>query len=976
MSATARTVGTLASLALVLTAGCSRQSQYVGPLGKATVQLSLAPPGVVCVLIQVSGATTVTRAFDVAPEANTVFALDGLPLGNDTFTALAYSTPCAAAGAASAAWSSLSRTATIAPNVVARVTLEMSQDAGFGVVGVDFPGEGTLAPVGVDCIVVQLTGTNPLSFPFDVAPLSSTVFTLAGLPLGIQTFSAQAFATPCAQAAATSATWASAGVVTSVPGGAPANVSLLMVALDGGGGTDAGSGNDGGNGSDAGGGTDAGMASQVGRFLYTTNGGNGITAHSINAATGQLRFNGYTPVNPSGLGDSAANPVLTPDGRFLYAGDVSVGNVYGFAVSPGNGQLTSLGLRLPMSLSNLATVTAASNQQTFLYGFSGGSLQVATVDSASGLLNNLTTTTSPAASISGMSFDPQGRYAYFGIPTGIGGYAIDAGSGALTQLPGSPFSAGQQGSLPLIAISSNDCLYAVNAHEHLVHSFQIASTGPLVEVGTPQPTGSFPGALAIDPLSRYVFVSDAVASTVTAYVVQGDGSLSAQTPVPAGNGPSLLTVDPSGLYLYVAAQTGSSLAYTGVQTFAIGANGALTATHAVGEPSVSSMAILGGPTGVAYVPQFLFAAAQGFGDVSAYLVDPSTGALTLAPGSPHAISPAGPKSIATDPLGRFVYAPSASGNPASFPAFAVTGNGANAGNLTAVAGMPDAGLGSDGVVVDPSSRFAYVTNASSNAVAEYTLDATSGVLTPLSGSPFVIPNGGSGSPQGIAVSSFGATLFVANYSAGSLSALSILESPVAGALSNFTASPLATADGGFPDPAAVAVDPSNRFVYVANWFGQSIAAYQFNDADAFAPIQGPASLFATSDAGSQPTSLVVEPTGRFLYATLAAPSFGTSTAGVVVSYSIDPSSGALAEMNAPVVIAGTSPMGGDVLQGAAVDVSGRFLYAVVNNDSASPANGEIVLLLIDSSTGALTLSPNSYATPYGPTALTLSGGPQ
>ena len=44
------------------------------------------------------------------------------------------------------------------------------------------------------------------------------------------------------------------------------------------------------------------------------------------------------------------------------------------------------------------------------------------------------------------------------------------------------------------------------------------------------------------------------------------------------------------------------------------------------------------------------------------------------------------------------------------------------------------------VTVDPSSRFAYVANAgnfeSPGTVSGYTIDATSGTLTPMAGSPF------------------------------------------------------------------------------------------------------------------------------------------------------------------------------------------------------------------------------------------------
>jgi 6-phosphogluconolactonase len=970
MSATAPKVRALAAVGLTALAACSHPGSGSQRLGQAIVSLALAPTDVGCVVIQVVGTSTVTSPFDVAPQGSTVFALNDLPLGSDTFTAVAYPTSCALASGATPTWISNSPTVFVVAGAVSQVTLGMSQDAGEGIVSVDFPLQRALAPVGVDCIVVEAMATGTVTFPFDVAPESSTVFSLFGVPLGTETFTAQAFAAPCAQTSGASATWASAGVMTSVTEGAPASVSLVMVALDAGS-SDAGA--DAGSGADAGNGTDAG---QVGRFLYSSStSGSRITLHSIDAATGQLRFDGYTLVNPSGPGDTLSHPVLTPSGQFLYAGDVTTGDVYGFSISPDDGQLTSLGFAQPVSAFTLAAVTAVSSQETFLYAFSAGTLQVATVNVATGALSNLIASTPPGSVVSKMVFDPQGAFAYFGLNTGIAGYSLDASTGALTVLSGSPFSAGQQGSFNLIiAVSGSGFLYAANANERMVHSFAIASTGALTEVGTAQATGNLPGAVAVDPLSQYVFISDGVTSTVTPYVIQANGSLSPQAPVATGPSPGVLAVDPSSAFLYVTAQTGSSFQYTGVQTFSIGANGALTAAQTVGEANIGSVAILGGSSGVTHVPQFVFVASEGFGDVTAYLVDPSSGALTVAPNSPVSTMGGQPSSIATDLLGRFVYAPSFSGNPALFPAFTVTDTGVNAGDLTPVAGMPNTGADSQGIVVEPSSRFAYVTNTSNNAVSEYALDSTTGLLTPLPGSPFIVPNGGNGAPLAIACSPFGATLFVTNRNADTVSALAIsAQAQDAGTLTNFSGSPLSTGDAGAQGPVAVAVDPSNRFVYVANESGQSIAAYQFNDANAFAPIAGPGFVFGTSDAGSGPTSLAIEPTGRFLYATLGPASFGMQVAGVVVGYQIDPSTGALSEVNVPVTVNGTSSMGGSILQGAAVDPSGQFLYAVVNNDSASPTNGTVVLLQIDSQTGALTLSPTTFSAPYGPAALTVSG---
>ena len=62
---------------------------------------------------------------------------------------------------------------------------------------------------------------------------------------------------------------------------------------------------------------------------------------------------------------------------------------------------------------------------------------------------------------------------------------------------------------------------------------------------------------------------------------------------------------------------------------------------------------------------------------------------------------------------------------------------ATTGALTPVPGSPfEAGLRPFSVVVDPTGKFAYVANYGSNNVSAYTINAATGALTPVPGSPF------------------------------------------------------------------------------------------------------------------------------------------------------------------------------------------------------------------------------------------------
>ena len=59
---------------------------------------------------------------------------------------------------------------------------------------------------------------------------------------------------------------------------------------------------------------------------------------------------------------------------------------------------------------------------------------------------------------------------------------------------------------------------------------------------------------------------------------------------------------------------------------------------------------------------------------------------------------------------------------------------------------------------DPTGKFAYVTNENGMTVSAYTINATSGALTPVAGSPFGTGNG----PSAVAVDPTGRFAYVTN----------------------------------------------------------------------------------------------------------------------------------------------------------------------------------------------------------------------
>ena len=102
-------------------------------------------------------------------------------------------------------------------------------------------------------------------------------------------------------------------------------------------------------------------------------------------------------------------------------------------------------------------------------------------------------------------------------------------------------------------------------------------------------------------------------------------------------------------------------------------------------------------------------------------------------GNPPAMAPIPPM-----PLGRhdsrivgFAYVPNYLGKNVS--GYAIKADG----SLAQLAGSPfEAGGTPWGVAIDPKGKFVYVTDLTFDVVYAYTIDARSGALTPVAGSPF------------------------------------------------------------------------------------------------------------------------------------------------------------------------------------------------------------------------------------------------
>ena len=362
--------------------------------------------------------------------------------------------------------------------------------------------------------------------------------------------------------------------------------------------------------------------------------------------------------------------------------------------------------------------------------------------------------------------DPSGKFLYVGNQgqwsiesASVSGYSIDVGTGALTAVPNSPFNLTASMGVP----------YLTTATFHPTRNFAYF---PVTE--RPSPGGS--------------------ASLVSASINTTTGELTALPTSPSSPG------SPSTFYEGVFNSTGSRL-YFALQ--------------------------LGSPTG----------------SLATYPVDPSTGAISA---TFNAIATGGviPVRPVIDPAGRFLYTANLSGGVA---AFAISPTD---GSLTAVAGSPFAtgtGKWGNGAVIHPSGQFIYIAtrdslNSDALGIAAFSIDASTGVLAPIAGSPIATTSVDSIVSFPI-IDPKGKFLYVNGPTAGTIEGTieGYSISKTTGVLTAIPGSPFATGSG-----TLVYMDPSGQYLYSVGQNSNDIRSYSVN------PTTGALTLVNTLPTGTSP----------------------------------------------------------------------------------------------------------------------------
>jgi DNA-binding beta-propeller fold protein YncE len=311
--------------------------------------------------------------------------------------------------------------------------------------------------------------------------------------------------------------------------------------------------------------------------LYVESSGSGeVLPYSI-AADGSV-----TPIAcASGCkANGGWGPVVTPNGRYLYATNIgngsSNGSVAGFSIdATGKPSLLTCSPASNCTTQFQPEGLAISPSGRYLYVASNKSSSVSGFAiAADGSLRPVSTTATPANPQS-LAITPDGRFLYLTVGAELALFAI-ASDGTLTALPcsGPPCSSPSGGSFGTVAIApSGRYMYAVEGSGSVVPR-AIGANGSLTNVPCPGTSCAGTGAggysLAISPSGGYLYVTDEP-HTLLADAVNADGTL---TPKSCGGAcdvgvePLGLAMSPAGNALYAVDYVSSTLL-----PFSIGAGG-------------------------------------------------------------------------------------------------------------------------------------------------------------------------------------------------------------------------------------------------------------------------------------------------------------------------------------------------------------------------------------------------------------------
>ncbi|MFH0938749.1 MAG: beta-propeller fold lactonase family protein [Planctomycetota bacterium] len=522
-------------------------------------------------------------------------------------------------------------------------------------------------------------------------------------------------------------------------------------------------------------------------FLYALNdaaAGNKIYGYSVNEGTGVLTAISGSPIatggNGGGAGISERVVVDKLNGR-LYVINGGSNTISAYSINPTTGALTPLSFSpITLDAGEWSAVAVHPSGSPLVIGNSVGNLAsfniTATMATAAAGSPFTTGTASPYS----IAFSQDGNFIYTGgnTNTNFAGFSVNASTGVLIALTGSPFDTTANNPMCYTTDSAGR-IFMANFSANQLRAFTTSGGIPTAATGNPFVSGLTDTVHGVLHPRGFYMVADRGSNLVGVYSITNSGAattLAAVSGSPFTTGgiyTDVLALNQNGTFLFAANGLSRNLTSFSVNT----TTGALSAPVM---QTGNTLGVAGVITGLAYMPPMVLPPAAGLlyvlndavagNKIFGFAVNEASGALTLLNGFP----------IATG------------------------GNGDWAGV-------------SERVVVDKLNGRIYVINGGSNTISAYSINPTTGTLTALSFSPITL---GAGGWVAVAVHPSGSPLVIGD-NTGNLASFNITATTATAAIG----SPFTT---GTARPYSIAFSQDGNFIYTGGDTNTNFAGFSVN----------------------------------------------------------------------------------------------------------------------------------------------------
>ncbi len=234
----------------------------------------------------------------------------------------------------------------------------------------------------------------------------------------------------------------------------------------------------------------------MGRFVYVVESPSKIQEFSIDSSTGNLTDGAVRTETNADL----RSIVIMPSGKFLYINDLTGGRIFGYQIGSDGSLIPVPGSPFTLPANGQPTLVSVDGSSRFLYcPLLSGGVAAAAIDATTGAITDVLGSPFPTAdSPTGIVTSPSG-YVYVSNNSGaVDGFKI-GGDGALTPVAGSPYLTAFTAMGPAVD-ATGQFLYVGIEASNIIYGFRIDSSSGTLSALSASPFPAIAGPTAIVPM--------------------------------------------------------------------------------------------------------------------------------------------------------------------------------------------------------------------------------------------------------------------------------------------------------------------------------------------------------------------------------------------------------------------------------------------------------------------------------------------